>query len=354
MAEGDRDEAARFRGCLLGGAVGDALGAPVEFDSWAGIVSTHGPEGVQGYAAAYGRRGAITDDTQMTLFTAEALIRAGTAGDGRGSEPVAALHSAYLRWLSTQDRSSRSDGSQDGWLLDQAFLHSRRAPGNTCLSALHSGRTGTRDTPLNDSMGCGGVMRVAPVGLFLDDPEEAFALGCEAAAITHGHPEGWLPAGAFAVIIAAARQGAPVRDAVEAGRDVLARHTPESVTVALLGRAVEVAAAGPPTPTVLESLGGAWVGPEALAISVCCALACEGDLRRGVLMAVNHSGDSDSTGAVCGNLLGAALGEGAVPSAWLDDLEGRNVIAAVADDLHAAKDGARPHDPAWAARYPPA
>ena len=74
----------RYRGCLLGGAVGDALGAGVEFMSLDEIRGRYGPAGVTGYVPCYGRSGAITDDTQMTLFTAEGLLRARQHGDGAG------------------------------------------------------------------------------------------------------------------------------------------------------------------------------------------------------------------------------------------------------------------------------
>jgi ADP-ribosylglycohydrolase len=87
-------------------------------------------------------------------------------------------------------------------------------------------------------------------------------------------------------------------------------------------------------------LGGGWVGEQALAIAVCCALTAE-DFAEGVLRAVNHSGDSDSTGAICGNLLGAQLGEEAIPAAWLAELELREAIARLADDLFACGTGAR-------------
>jgi ADP-ribosyl-[dinitrogen reductase] hydrolase len=90
----------RFRGCLLGGAVGDALGAPVEFSSRTTILNQFGPSGIRDYAPAYGRKGAITDDTQMTLFTAEGFIRAAVRYASRGiCNPVSVIHRAYLRWL---------------------------------------------------------------------------------------------------------------------------------------------------------------------------------------------------------------------------------------------------------------
>jgi hypothetical protein len=93
----------RVRGCLLGGAVGDALGAPVEFMSYPEIKRRYGRGGIRDFAAAYGRVGAITDDTQMTLFTAEGLLRAHNRSIDRGiCHPPSVVWRAYQRWLSTQ------------------------------------------------------------------------------------------------------------------------------------------------------------------------------------------------------------------------------------------------------------
>ena len=158
----------RIVGCLLGGAIGDALGAPVEFLSWPEIERRFGSGGIRGFAPAYGGLGRITDDTQMTLFTAEGLIRAQhRLNDGGMADVPAVLHRAYLRWLSTQVRDVRGvpwdpEIGQDtsGWLLKQDFLHSERAPGTTCMGALLSGNVGTPENPINGSKGCGGVMRV--------------------------------------------------------------------------------------------------------------------------------------------------------------------------------------------------
>ena len=148
--------AGRFSGCLLGGAVGDALGAPVEFDSIERIRAANGSAGVTGYLPCYGRRGAVTDDTQMTLFTAEGLLRAEQRMRDRGLCNVeAALLRAYQRWLSTQVDPDTvpwdpdfGDGRASGWLVTRPFLHHQRAPGNTCLSALsHPGSAARTRTP---------------------------------------------------------------------------------------------------------------------------------------------------------------------------------------------------------------
>ncbi len=94
----------RFLGCMLGGAVGDALGAPVEFMSRQEILRKFGPRGLTDLAPAYGGIGKITDDTQMTLFTAEGLLRAWSryCDKGMGINFVGTTHFAYQRWLITQ------------------------------------------------------------------------------------------------------------------------------------------------------------------------------------------------------------------------------------------------------------
>ena len=128
----------RFQGCLLGGAVGDALGAPVEFLTRREILRRFGPEGITGYTPAWGGLGTITDDTQMTLFTAEGLIRAWVRERVTGTaSAVGVTAHAYLRWLRTQgERPHRAIDTgtvETGWLFQQRALHSRRAPGVTCL-----------------------------------------------------------------------------------------------------------------------------------------------------------------------------------------------------------------------------
>lgn len=326
----------RFRGCLLAGAIGDALGAPVEFWSLAEIRARIGPEGVTGFV---GGEAAVTDDTQMTLFTAEGLIRASVRARSRGiCHPPSVVHHAYLRWLYTQGVPWAQAGAAfggadpDGWLALEQRLHRRRAPGNTCLSALQSGRAGSIDRPLNDSKGCGGVMRAAPVGLLIADPEQAFQLGCEVAALTHGHPSGWLPAGVLAAAVALVVNGEALGAAVDLSRRMLASRPASAETTQALDHAVALAGAGLPSPEDLERLGSGWVGPEALAIAVCCALAA-GDGRSALLASVNHSGDSDSTGAICGNLVGAVHGREAFPPEWASALDVADIVTQVADDL---------------------
>jgi ADP-ribosylglycohydrolase len=101
--------------------------------------------------------------------------------------------------------------------------------------------------------------------------------------------------------------------------------------------AEDFAASGMPTEAAIARLGQGWVAEEALAISVYCALVAR-SFRHGVILAVNHDGDSDSTGSIVGNLLGAMHGVKAIPAEWLEALELRDVITELADDLYAFRD----------------
>jgi len=355
----------RIRGCLLGGAVGDALGAPVEFMPFNGMLEIYGKEGVTGNEHTVGENLRITDDTQMTLFTAEGIIRAAHCSMSRGlcsAEMV--LHNAYRRWMITQGFgwnqlaavSPCSHDRSDSWLLREEVLHAKRAPGDTCtrwtLAKSVEGRSpiGTTREPINDSKGCGGVMRVAPIGLATDDP---FRLGCDAAAITHGHPTGYLAAGAFAEIVFHVANGVALRDAI--GRvlenDELRNNIRHKETTDAIRAALALADSGQePCPELVGTLGRGWIAEEALAIGLYCALVAR-DFRYGVLLAINHSGDSDSTGSICGNLLGALLGDEAIPKQWLDGLEARDIIERLADDL-AKLANDKDYEPDYQ-RYPP-
>lgn len=329
----------RFQGCLLGGAVGDALGAPVEFMTRAEILRRFGPEGITAYAPAYGGVGTITDDTQMTLFTAEGLLRAWVRGCLKGMSTYTGVTAhAYLRWLQTQDVQPNCDidfgTDETGWLFQQRELHSRRAPGNTCLSALQAMKS-LGQPARNDSKGCGGVMRVAPVGLFgwrEMSPQGVFRLGTELAALTHGHPTGALTGGVFAVLIQMLIDGASLPDALVEARRYLRDEPRHEETLRAIESAEDLAASRLPRLEAIARLGQGWIAEEALAISIYCALVAQ-DFRDGIVLAVNHDGDSDSTGAITGNLLGSMLGVSAIPPLWLEDLELRPVIAEVAEDL---------------------
>lgn len=339
-----------YRGCLLGGAVGDALGAPVEFMSRDQITRKFGPAGIQEYVPAFGKLGAITDDTQMTLFTAEGVMRGWLRGNLKGiCHMPGVIARSYQRWYHTQGHHHPiHDDGLDGWLISHRELFSCRAPGNTCLSGLESMRA-SNDVAKNDSKGCGGVMRVAPIGMYYailagseseghdQAMRDAFELACEAAAITHGHRTGQLASGTFAAIAMKLLVGVQLPQAIDAALEHLKEQPGHMETLHAIQLACRMASETPNDSEVLTQLGGGWIAEEALAIAVYCALSAK-DFRSGVTLAVNHSGDSDSTGSIAGQLLGAIYGAHAIPSSWIGPLELRVVIEEMADDMATLND----------------
>lgn len=303
----------RVLGCLVGGAVGDALGYQVEFEPWTAIEQEFGPEGVTELRYCH-----VSDDTQMTLFTAEGLLLA------QPGQEVESVREAYLRWLETQREPMPRMWSQG--LAAQPWLYALRAPGNACISGLaHGARPGVNP----NSKGCGTVMRSAPFGL-RHSPAEAFVLAEQCSALTHGHPTAGAAAGAFAMIVSHLMNGETPQRAVSETMLHLRGGLDRSETADALQAAYRLAGNAPPGPNTCAPLGEGRVAEEALAIAVYCLLGTD-DVRSGLVAAVSHGGDSDSTGSVLGNLYGAAYGHAALPKEWASQVEGRDVIAALAD-----------------------
>lgn len=335
----------KYRGCLIGGAAGDALGYPVEFLDKREISGRYGPSGITSYELV-GGVAQISDDTQMTLFTATGLLLGTTRGMTRGimgSYPSYVAR-CYGDWLRTQTKQYplNTEGSYS-WLVNIPGLFDRRAPGNTCLSALRSGKMGTIDEPINDSKGCGGVMRVAPVGLYFtpedQQVENTDLVGAEVAAITHGHELGYIPAAALTHTISLlAHEAVSIEDAVVSAIDATKGLFPDarnlSTFVNVMEEAVELAHENIDDLDAIHSLGEGWVAEETLAIAAYCAIKHPDDFEAALVAAVNHNGDSDSTGAVTGNIMGASLGLSGIPGKFIENLELKDVILEVADDLY--------------------
>jgi ADP-ribosylglycohydrolase len=359
-----------YSGCMLGGAIGDALGASVEFLSIRQIREKFGPEGITHYVEHPDGSGEFTDDTQMTLFTAEGLLRSWhrAAIQGIGGSHILLTYHSYLRWLHTQGELNPKDIGQkwhfnpnSGWLIKHKDLFHRRAPGNACLSSLLSGKIGSIKIPINHSKGCGGVMRMAPAGLVFDTPAKAFQVGCELAAITHGHPSGYLSAGTLAAIIQQLADKKSLEEAISASLILLCKETGHNETLDTINYAVEwyeqtksaVANGTVDFATLIARLGGGWVGEEALAIALFCALHFRDNFRKGVLASVNHSGDSDSTGSITGNLLGLINGESNIPMEWILHLKSAEIVKQVGEDLFiGCKSEAGHPDREWWLKYP--
>lgn len=295
----------RVSGCLFGGAVGDALGYPVEFSTLDAITAAVGPIGVREFLAMPGLpHGAVSDDTQMTLFTADALARRDDRAPVRAS-----LVDAYRDWYLTQTTSAAVPNAQ------------------------------------NESKGCGTVMRSAPFGLVVSwTPEQSFGYAAQAAAITHGHPTAHVAAGALAMLIRLLVAGEPLAQAVAQTLKHVVREedsTGLTETSTALRKAANPVDGWSGGHESVDSLAAGWIAEEALAIAVYCALRFpeRDQIEDALVFAVTHSGDSHSTGSICGNILGALHGADAIPERWRHAVEGRDTIQAVAVSVALANVG---------------
>lgn len=335
----------KFKGCLVGGAVGDALGYPIEFYSLDEIYFKFGKDGLTQYKLQNGKA-CISDDTQMTLFTANGLLycKANEVISGKKGSYSAAIWGAYKDWLKTQYGMKTVADSKCSWLINVPELHDRRAPGNTCISALMGDVSGTIEMPINGSKGCGGVMRVAPIGLYFSgkdiEADKIDMIGAEAAALTHGHELGYIPAAALTHIIysVVSEEVTDLEYAVKGSLTAVKKLFPNAVYlrkfVELIELAIKLANSDISDTQAISKLGEGWVAEETLAIAVYCAIKYQNDFEKAVIAAVNHSGDSDSTGAVTGNILGAFLGLEKIPKEFLVDLEMEQLIEEIAEDLY--------------------
>lgn len=373
----------RIRGSLVGGAIGDALGYAVEFLKEDQIFRKYGSEGITEYDLVNGKA-LISDDTQMTLFTANGILVGDTrlSMRGIGGDPKAYVPNAYLDWLKTQESDINSVNHHErytekggySWLLDVPELYSRRAPGNTCLSALETRAkegyvNSFINSPINRSKGCGGIMRIAPLALkyrsgenFYGDIEQIDMEAAELSAITHSHSLGYMPSAVVSHIISrilCSYDEMSLKDMVLEARDsvskLFAGDKNLPVLVDIINRAVRLSEeADADDLDNIHALGEGWVAEETLGIALYCALKYQNDFSKAMITAVNHKGDSDSTGAVTGNILGALVGYTAIDSRWKKNLELLDVILEVADDLcHGCQMSEYSHyqDPAWITKY---
>lgn len=308
----------RIRGCLFGLAIGDALGYPVEFKRGKEITKqqplTLHPRFLSGYMTPVAL---YSDDTQMAIATADACLFA--ANNTNPQYLTDALRHAYHSWRITQVTNPQA----------------RRAPGNSCMTALTSG------TPVY-SKGCGGVMRTAPVGLFRPDTAWAFASGCDAAMITHSHPTGYYPAGMIAAVISGLMTGVAFDVAYGAAMNLSPLTHDTLPTRHALNQACSQEAADMPLSTLIADIGEGWVAEEALAIAVVCVLRVlrteatpEAAYCAGIRAAAAHDGDSDSTACIAGAILGTLYGVQAIPQAWRGVIENADGLESLAGRIDA-------------------
>lgn len=328
----------RFRGSILGLAIGDALGHPTEFVSNLGAIRARWPpSGVTGFEPA-GKHppGTFTDDTQMAIAVARALCRAGH-----------------------QDLDTLMTVTGEEFVAWSRSPENNRAPGGTCLAGCRNLARGVpwREAGVRGSKGCGAAMRAAPVGLYHAHDVAALArVAAAQSALTHAHPTGVASGVAAAAAVAHIVRAGTLDGIFAFVREVVERATPALlVDVGCDPRLVETpglremldaldraeAVVDREADDVCALLGGAWVGEESVACALWCVVRARGDFAATVLRAANTSGDSDSIACIAGAVAGALGGVGAIPPVWRGQVERAAVLDRLATALHGAATGGR-------------
>ncbi len=304
----------RIRGAVLGAAIGDALGHPTEFRSVQAIRQEHGPRGVRGYTLhweADGRRFApFTDDTQMSECVLEALIAGRRAGWGL-DRTMEDLAGRFVRWAESPRGGHRS-------------------PGTACMAGCRAlaGGASWRVAGGADAGGCGSVMRAWPVGLMCwRDPVEAERWAVAQSLPTHRDPIALAASAGLAVGVAAVLAGADLAGVCREMIDAASRQDPR--TGGMMGRALAEARGDADVDVVLDRLR-AWAAHEAIAGSLFLFVRYLDRPDEGMLAGANAPGDSDSLASIAGALLGAWHGAEALPTTWVEEIERREDLEALA------------------------
>lgn len=259
----------------------------------------------------------VSDDTQMTLFTANALLLDGNLRINTWN--------CYQDWLETQFKQGKSELSHRpiSWLMEYPEMYASREPGRTCLMTLMRGIPGDLNEPINQSKGCGALMRVAPLAFI--DREEPYSVAIENSALTHGHQMSHIASAALVGLLRYISEGETLYDSVSLMRQDIKRIFMGSLEVKvfddLLQQAILASEKDFDDMEIISRLGEGWVAEETLAIALYCSLKYSNDLKKALRVAVLHDGDSDSTGSVTGQILGTLLGAKKLPQEEIKRLD---------------------------------
>ena len=334
-----------YRGCLLGMAVGDAMGYTVDDRSLEQIRQDYGPEGLLGYDLVNGYAD-VSSYTQLAAFAGNGLLLGLTRGQMQGimAPYVRYIALAEREWSQTQRYSGNPERSVC-WVSRDRELRGRRCMDTRMLDTLSRGRPGSMEEPVNRFVTPGAMTVAIPVGMFFNplrtDREEIDRLGAEAVALTHGAPQAFLSGGVLAHIISRLIWDGPrslkelVKESIEALQDGFGReyHRQANEVRDGLNMALRLAAShNVSCSEAMEHLKCTTV-PEILAGAVYAALCYENNFDEAMITAVNHSGCSAAVGAVTGAILGAKLGEEAIPDFYLEPLETVELLRELADDM---------------------
>lgn len=332
-----------FTGCLLGMAVGDAMGAPVDAKHYEQICQMYGPQGLLGYDSANGLA-QITSYSQVALYAANGLLAGAARGKTNPEGQMAWITASLKEWAKVQHLPGSPD-KRICWMSHISQMRRRRCMDPRTLDALTRGVLGTPQAPANQSAGPGTLTAVIPVALFFQPERMDFwdigLLGARIVALTHGEATAYLSGAALAYTLAGIIHDpdCSMEDQfLHAAQAVVAQFQGAAAgrLQMLIYKAVDMAKDPMISPLQAMERLECNTAASVLAGAAYAVLASEGDFDTAMITAVNHSGKSAAVGAITGAILGAAQGEDTLPGFYLDCLDCDDVIRELAKDLHTA------------------
>ena len=335
-----------YRGCLLGLAVGDAMGYTVNSHSLEEIREDYGPNGLQGYDPVNGYAD-ITSCTQLAAFTANGLLYGLTMGRSRGtmSPFINYIARSHWEWACSQammDRPARTAC----WLFREKEMCRRHCIDTRMKEVILRKQFGTPEERRNTMSTATTLTAAVGAALFYDpadmDKSEITRLGMEAVALTHGDPMAFLPGAAVVelVIAALAEPEKPLDGLIPEAMDrFTAQFDPEyhryvSQISTLVKTAVSLSRDPRISPMEAMEKLQCKSGAQVLAGAIYALLSGGEDFDTSLIIAVNHSGSSAVVAALVGAVLGARFGLEALPEFYLECLECGDILRELADDLY--------------------
>lgn len=347
------------QGCLLGLAVGDAMGYPVDKKSWEEICESYGPNGLLGYDLQ-NDFAEITSYTQIAAFVCNGLLL--NASRGQGDAHNRYMTMALKEWAKSQQFRSGTERTHC-WVAQVAPMRRRSCMDTRILDTLAREKIGTPDAPVNYSDSPAGLTAAIPVGLFYDmetmEVSRVGELGAEAVAMLQGEPSAFVSGAVAAYAIAGIlhEPKLPLQQqfsqAMEAVKAQFAQRFPEGVKAvdALLQKAFDLAADPDITPLVAMTLLECTTAAQCLAGAVYACMIHMANFDEALIVAVNHSGRSCAVGALTGAIMGAKLGLDALPGFYLESLEVGAVLEELGKDLTSRRQLKRIFDDDWDCKY---
>ncbi len=352
------EKVSAFSGCLLGMAVGDAMGYPVDKKTWDEIEQMYGPNGLLGYDLANGNA-EITSYTQLATFVCNGLLLGAIR---QNPEKYGRYILLGLReWLKSQQPRVNPEKTFC-WVGQVPDMRRRLCMDTRMLDALSRETVGTPEKPVFRSIFPGALTAAAAVGLCgmscKMTSQMLSRLGMEAVAATHGEPSAFL-SGAFVALAVDGAIRTPERPMAELYEKICAfleetygETYPEVFALTagarqalVLTKDVEI------SPLAAMTLLGCTTAAECVAGMVYATTIHPANFDEAMIVSVNHSGRSSCVAALTGAVMGARLGKDSLPEFYLESLECAWVLEELAEDMTQVRQVTRIFDDSWDLKY---